>query len=76
MKILRTTAQNILKSIQSILRRKIDICYNARRQKRIKVFNNKKIKSPRSCSFQGFLLISFFITVDKESSVRTPLFAV
>ena len=28
----------------------------------------QKSESPRSCSFQGFLLISFFITVDKESS--------
>lgn len=67
MKILRTTAQNILKSIQSILRRKIAYVIMLAGKKKLKCLY-KKIKSPRSCSFQGFLLISFFITVDKELS--------
>ena len=60
-------SRNTLKSIQSILRRKIayDIMLAG---KEIISPCGQKSKSPRSCSFQGFLLISFFITVDKESS--------
>ena len=44
-------------------------------QKRIKVFNNKKAKALRSCSFQGFLIFHFY-TVDKNQQVRAALFAV
>ena len=56
-----------LKNIQSILRRKIAYDIMLAGKKELKLYN-KKSKSPRSCSFQGFLHISFFITVDKESA--------
>lgn len=76
MKILRTTAQNILKSIQSILRRKIAYAIMLAGKKELKCLTIKKSKALEVAASRAFFLFHFLLQWTRNHQVRAPLFAV
>lgn len=53
-----------------------DICYNARRQKRIKVFITKKSKALEVAASRAFFIFHFLLQWTKNQQVRAALFVV
>jgi hypothetical protein len=68
--------RNILKSIQSILRRKIAYDIMLAGKKRIKVFITKKAKALEVAASRAFFLFHFLLQWTRNHQVRAPLFVV
>ncbi|MZL77066.1 hypothetical protein GT718_06770 [Blautia massiliensis] len=68
--------RNILKSIQSILRRKIAYDIMLAGKKRIKVFITKKAKALEVAASRAFFLFHFLLQWTRNHQVSAALFAV
>ena len=80
---MRTTHENTpphrtkyLKKYTEYIAKKNRICYNARRQKRIKVFITKKSKALEVAASRAFFLFHFLLQWTRNHQVRAPLFVV